>query len=628
MSLNDAQIEQALQQAITHHQAGRRQEAEQLYRQILQAQPRHAEANYNLGGLAMEAGQPAIGLPHLQAALEADPNQAVYWLSFAEALLIANNAEGARGVLEQAMQRGLSGPAVDQLMAQIQKSQPARSTPTDANALYQAAMQHHHANRLIEAAALYQQFIALQPKNAEAHNNLGVALQGQGRLDEAIESYRRALAVKKNYDNALNNLGNALKDQGKLEEAVDCFRKALAVTPKSSQIQYNLGNALKDLGKTDEAVAAYRRAAGLTPDFAWAHNNLGGLLVQQGKPDEAIPSIRRALSLQPDFAEAHNNLGNALKDQGKLDEAMASYRQAIAVKPDYAEAHLHLGNVLCDSGDIDAGFAACTRSAELKYADPPGEPPPPPHKTQHDREQRDYLAGQGIMAGNRLRLADGERLTTPAVNPDNTITDIDQQWRNNRPQVVVIDNLLTEEALTKLRKFCWGSTMWRRVYSDGYLGAFPESGFTSPLLAQIGEELRQTYPAIFGGHPLLYAWAFKYDSTLRGIRLHADFAAVNVNFWITPDEANLNPESGGLVVWDVAAPLDWDFAKFNSIDTTHARDFLDKAGAKSMTVPYRSNRAVIFDSDLFHETDQISFKEGYQNRRINVTLLYGRRANS
>ena len=48
-------------------------------------------------------------------------------------------------------------------------------------------------------------------------------------------------------------------------------------------------------------------------------------------------------------------------------------------------------------------------------------------------------------------------------------------------------------------------------------------------------------------------------------------------------------------------------------------------GARSVTVPHRANRAVIFDSDLFHETDRIAFKEGYLNRRINITMLYGLR---
>ena len=42
-------------------------------------------------------------------------------------------------------------------------------------------------------------------------------------------------------------------------------------------------------------------------------------------------------------------------------------------------------------------------------------------------------------------------------------------------------------------------------------------------------------------------------------------------------------------------------------------------------MPHRQNRAVIFDSDLFHQTDTIAFADGYLNRRINVTMLYGRR---
>jgi hypothetical protein len=121
----------------------------------------------------------------------------------------------------------------------------------------------------------------------------------------------------------------------------------------------------------------------------------------------------------------------------------------------------------------------------------------------------------------------------------------------------------------------------------------------------------------------LRATGFKYDSRLSGIAIHADFAAVNVNFWITPDEANLDPASGGLVVWDTPAPVGWNFAKYN--DVPAARDFLARAGARPVTVPYRANRAVIFESDLFHETDRIAFKDGYPDRRINITLLYGRR---
>ena len=79
-------------------------------------------------------------------------------------------------------------------------------------------------------------------------------------------------------------------------------------------------------------------------------------------------------------------------------------------------------------------------------------------------------------------------------------------------------------------------------------------------------------------------------------------------------------------MWDVKRRReDWDFARYNS-DEAAIRTFMAEKDAKPIVVPHRANRAVIFDSDLFHETDKILvFQDGYENRRINVTLLYGRR---
>jgi hypothetical protein len=216
----------------------------------------------------------------------------------------------------------------------------------------------------------------------------------------------------------------------------------------------------------------------------------------------------------------------------------------------------------------------------------------------------------------------GPRLSQPAVNPDRA--GIAAQWRQRKPQIVVIDDLLSQPALEALRRFCLESTIWKNSFEEGYLGAFPEDGFACPLLTQIAEELPKAFPDIFASHPLQYLWAFKYDHQLQGIKVHADFAAVNVNFWITQDSANLDPESGGLVIWDRCAPADWDFGTYNG-EAGPIREFLLHSKARSVTVPYRANRAVIFDSNLFHETDRMHFKPGYENRRINVTLLYGRR---
>ena len=255
-----------------------------------------------------------------------------------------------------------------------------------------------------------------------------------------------------------------------------------------------------------------------------------------------------------------------------------------------------------------------------------GKETPLPHKGRHDEEQKAYRALRGGMAPqDAFYMEEGTALESRAVNPD--LAGAAQQWTTASPQIVVIDGLLNPLALERLNIFCRNSTIWQTQFEEGYLGAFPEHGFACPLLAQIAEELRQTFPAIFGSHPLLYHWAFKYDCEMKGIKVHADFAAVNVNFWITPDEANLDPDSGGLVIWDKAAPQDWDFARYNG-EAAPIREFLARGGAAPIKIAYRANRAVIFHSDLFHETDAIRFKPGYENRRINITMLFGKRDNS
>jgi hypothetical protein len=112
-------LEPSLRQAVAHHQNGRLRDAERLYRTILQIQPNHSEANHNLGILAVQQGQADVGLSHLRAALEADPNQGQYWLSYIDALIQTDHTDAAKQVLEQGRQLGLQGIEVDTLAAQL-----------------------------------------------------------------------------------------------------------------------------------------------------------------------------------------------------------------------------------------------------------------------------------------------------------------------------------------------------------------------------------------------------------------------------------------------------------------------------------------------------------------------------
>lgn len=474
--------------------------------------------------------------------------------------------------------------------------------------------------RYREAAQCYERAIELAPDYPEVYINLGNALTLLDETKRAASCYQKAIKLRPHSALAHNNLGLAYLRLGRTTEAQAAFQSAIAAAPNYTEAYNNLGNALRKLGHSQQVREAFETAIRLSPAYADAHLNLSAHLFDIRQFSQAEASARRAVQLAPSLPDTHNALGNALRELGRLAGAEAEYRQALRVAPDYAEGYKHLAMALEEQGRLDEAFFLFERYAQLMRDAEPMAAAEPAHKLRHDEEQRAWLE----QHAGAFHLGDGSRTAGPAVNSANNVAEISALWQSAKPQIVVIDQLLTQEALQKLRLFCLDSTVWRQVYEGGYLGAFPEHGFAPLLLAQIAEELRTTYPAIIKDHPLLHFWAFKYDSSLQGIKKHADFAAVNVNFWITPDDANLEPEHGGLVVWDAAAPLDWDFARYNAAEEDICV-FLKQQKSRPVTIAYRANRAVIFDSDLFHETDVIRFKPGYENRRINITLLFGRR---
>ena len=436
-----------------------------------------------------------------------------------------------------------------------------------------------------------------------------VALHKRGDSAAAEPLYRAVLADQPSHGEANHNLGMLLAQRGQDAQSLPLFQVALKSQPSVGQYWLSYAGALLATGHAREAQTVLMRGQqrGLTGPA------VASLL---DKAQAALPSTEAELLLER---------GTAHAVQGRVAEAIAAWRDAIAIAPDFAEAHFRLGSVLSETGHVAEGFAHYMRRAAIVHGGSPWQTdrPQPAHRTKHDREQAQYLAeklGEGVPA---FHLEDGARLAGPAVNP--ATPDLAQQWRDSHPQMVVIDNFLTQPALEKLRDYCAGSTIWQRNYDAGYIGATPEDGLACPLMAQIAEEITTTYPEMIGTHAFRYLGAFKYDSTLStGTNTHADNSAVNVNFYIAPDSANLDPESGGMDIWDVCAPPGEEMRRYNGNEAL-ARDFLERSGARMTRVPHRANRAVIFKSDLFHKTSDCRFDEGYLNKRINVSLLFGHR---
>ena len=218
-----------------------------------------------------------------------------------------------------------------------------------------------------------------------------------------------------------------------------------------------------------------------------------------------------------------------------------------------------------------------------------------------------------------------KKISTSCINPTKNWQHVEDEYFNSSNQIMFIDDFLSEEALIELREFCLVSKVWNKEYEEKYLGAFSANGFVSPIHLQIAKDLQVKLPKLFGPHNFSQFWGFKYDATLgKGINIHADFAVHNLNFWITPDEFNNNKNTGGLKVYNTPSPENWPFKTYNN-DKKKIYKFLEDNNGKCTNIPYKFNRAVLFNSAYFHETDEIDFKDKYEGRRINMTYLFGSR---
>jgi serine/threonine-protein kinase len=215
------------------------------------------------------------------------------------------------------------------------------------------------------AEAAFREAIRIDIQYANAHHNLAVALAGQGKLDAAIAEDREAIRLQPDYVEAHRSLGIELGDQGKVEEAIFEYRTAIRLMPDYGDSHYDLGLVLATQGKIDEAIAEFRETIRLKPDDAMGYASLGGALAEQGDHGEALANFRTAVRINPSLAQAHFCLGLATIRQGRFQDAAVSFREAIRLKPDFAEAHSYLGIILSRQQKLDEAIAELRQAFHL-----------------------------------------------------------------------------------------------------------------------------------------------------------------------------------------------------------------------------------------------------------------------
>ena len=442
--------------------------------------------------------------------------------------------------------------------------------------------------------------------------NTALKYHSEGNFLEAKKYYESFINQGLKDERIFSNYGILLRDLGKLQEAELFTRKAIKLNPNFAMAYFNLGSILKAARNLKEAEISIRKAIEINPNTPRVNETLGFILLEKKEYELSLKYFgKSAILLNHRKEKESNNTRFSIISKAKIEHDIEQF-QYLASKSDDAKKFIKLVKLYK------------TICSEINW---PSDSSLINLNDKHQNLLKDSY--------NRLlHTVKAPKLKEEAVNNSLNTKKITNDYFNHEFGLTYIDNFLSKKALNSLRNFLYGSTIWFDVKKDGYLGTYLIDGFANPLILQIADELRKKLPKIFKNHAINQIWAFKYDSraknkdsSLRGINVHADFAAINVNFWVTPKEANLNPNSGGLIVYDVEAPEDWNFNTYNN-NEKRIREELKKSKGKTKVIQYNENRAVIFNSNLFHETDSYEFKEGYENRRINVTILFGRREGS
>ena len=223
-------VDDALLLAIQLHMRRAFDDAEKLYRRVVEAVPDHPDAVHYLGVLAHQRGDSDAGVALIERSIALRPGDPDHY----------NNLGNVR------IERG----------------------------------------ELDRAAECYLAAIALDPNHANAHGNLGAVRKAQGRFDEAYAAYRRAIEIDPEHADAYNNLGNLLSSQGKVKEAVACYCKAITLTPNHPEARKLLGIAYYTLGEIDKAAAVYRDWISDEPDNPIARHLLAACS-GEGIPERA-----------------------------------------------------------------------------------------------------------------------------------------------------------------------------------------------------------------------------------------------------------------------------------------------------------------------------------------------------
>jgi protein O-GlcNAc transferase len=333
-----AQAVNAVGQALAAHAAGRLDVAKSLYKQVLQWVPEHAQAHHNLGIIAMQAQQISEAVACFDAAVRAAPAETPFRLSYVKALIVSEQPRMALAVIDAAQ---AADPASQDLLVRLrQRAQDTLSSP--AHQLKEAGAQLA-AREFKAAQEALERFTHQYPKDPAGWTLLAAAFKAQSELKQAVVPAQTAVALTPRDATAHGNLGSVYFELKQYDEAEKAYLQAHKLNPRSYLWNCFLGDVYKEKLNFDLADKYCREALKIKPDGVEALCVLGGICRLQKKFNQSIDWYRKSLEIDPNYFTSKKNIAILYIEKKRFNDA-SFYLKSIAEGEKTAEIYFALAS--------------------------------------------------------------------------------------------------------------------------------------------------------------------------------------------------------------------------------------------------------------------------------------------
>jgi tetratricopeptide (TPR) repeat protein len=326
-------------------------------------------------------------------------------------------------LLENGVERAIADEVTQRLVLHLSMNERGARSDHDSAAaptgrpnsnedryLFTQGNRHFTQGAYNQALALYQDVVALNPRHADALNNLGSALCKLGRYKEAEDYFRQAIGINPNNPEALNNLGNVLRSRGHIAESEIPLRRALKLKPNYVDARNNLGLTLVLLGRLRDAKGRFAKVLKAAPRHADALLGLGQVAGMEGRFDEAETIFKRALEVNPRMPSALSALAGIRKmtssDAAWL--AAAEEMAASGIAPlEETGLRFAIGKYYDDVRDFARAFQSYKRANELQKA----------NAENYDRKARTHFVDDLIRVYSRDTVSSVEGGASASMKP-------------------------------------------------------------------------------------------------------------------------------------------------------------------------------------------------------------------